>query len=341
VLRRKGIYTARIHVPEDVRRHVGHAELWRSTLTADAREGRVRASLWEAHFGSLFSELRRSSHRMRRDQIDSLVQGYLAAQLEHVEERLAVELDAYNADAWAERVNDAMLATKVALTSGDLSETLPLARQMVPSAPEASLRMLARRLLEAKLQVLAAEEQALSGEPLVLHTAAPQAPSRVPAVVPAAAPQVTQTSSPKLTELVALYVQAKLAGGKWTAKTRQLTEARLLTMVDLIGDKRAHEVTAADMRALQVALPRVPTGYRTIYPGATAAQAIERAAADGREGRLSAKTTNMHIFDVKSLFKWAVKNELLVKSPAGVLEEVKDDSEGRKPFTNDAAPEGV
>jgi hypothetical protein len=61
-----------------------------------------------------------------------------------------------------------MFATKVALAQGDLSETLPLARSMMPSAPEASLRMLARRLLEAKLQVLAAEEQALSGEPLVL-----------------------------------------------------------------------------------------------------------------------------------------------------------------------------
>ena len=68
-----------VHVPEDVREHLGHTELWRSTLTADAREGRVRASLWEGHFGSLFSELRRSSHRMRREQIDSLLHGYLTA----------------------------------------------------------------------------------------------------------------------------------------------------------------------------------------------------------------------------------------------------------------------
>ena len=120
---------------EDVREHIGHAELWRSTLTADAREGKVRASLWEAHFGSLFSELRRSAHRMRREQIDALVQGYLAAQLEHVEERLAVELDVENSDAWAERINDETLLTKVALTHGDLSETLPLARPMMPWAP--------------------------------------------------------------------------------------------------------------------------------------------------------------------------------------------------------------
>lgn len=259
MLRRKGIYTARIHVPEDVRKHVGRDELWRSTLTADAREGRVRASLWEAHFGSLFSELRRKSHRMRRDQIDSLVQGYLAAQLEHVEERLAVELDAENAHAWAERINDEALSAKVALVNGDLSETLPLARSMVPGAPEASLRMLARRLLEAKLHVLAAEEQALNGEPLTLPSAAPLFPSRGTAGAPAAAPMVTQTASPRLTELVALYVQAKLAGGKWTNKTKLLTEARLLTMADLIGDKPSHEVTPADMRALQITLPRVPT----------------------------------------------------------------------------------
>lgn len=43
----------------------------------------------------------------------------------------------------------------------------------------------------------------------------------------------------------------------------------------------------------------------------------------------------MHIFDLKSVLKWAVKQELLVKSPAAVLEEVKDDSEGRKPFTDE------
>ena len=126
-----------------------------------------------------------------------------------------------------------------------------------------------------------------------------------------------------------------MAGGKWTAKTRQLTEGRLLTLVDLIGDKPAHEVTSADMRALQLVLPKVPTAWRTLYPRLNAAQAVERADADGRAERISAKTVNLHVVDLKSLYKWAVRQELLVRSPAAVLEEVKDDSEGRKPFTDD------
>jgi integrase len=270
---------------------------------------------------------------MDRDQIEALVSQTLDAELHEVEERLA--LDTWRTDNrhlgsdWNQVARE-VLAEKVgdlqeALAENDLAVTIEDARRMAPELSDGAQRILARRLLEVKLEASLAEMRALEGEPLRRAVIAPRPQPSPPAKV----------TSPLLSDLIRLYAQSKVAGGKWTAKTQHLTEARLLTMVDLIGDKPAHEVSTADMRALQISLPRVPTGYRLVYPGLTAKQAIERADADGRADRLSAKTCNMHIVDLKSVFKWAVKQEVLVKSPAAVLEEVKDDSEGRKPFTDE------
>jgi integrase len=255
----------------------------------------------------------------------------LDAELQEIEERLALDSwrqsNRHLGDEWNQVAREVLTAKvddlQEALSENDLSETLGDARKMAPELSDGSQRILARRLLEVKVEACLAEMRALEGQPLrrmVITARSPDSSKKV--------------TSPLLSELVRQYVEAKLAGGKWTAKTKQLTEARLFTMVDLIGDKPSHAVTTADMRALQKVLPRVLTGYRMSYPGLTAPQAIERADAEGREDRLSAKTQNMHIVDLKSLFKWAVKQEVLDKSPASVLDEVKDDSEGRKPFTD-------
>jgi integrase len=330
--KRSGIYHSRVNVPSDLRPLIKRREVVKSLRTADHTEARIRSSLWECRVYKLLSDLRSNARNMDRDAIEALVSETLDAELHEIEERLALDLwrldNRHLGDEWNQTARE-VLGEKVdglqeALAENDLTGTLEDARRMAPDLSEGSQRILARRLLEVKLEACLAEMRALEGLPL-----------RRGVIVPRSPEALKKVTSPLLSELVRLYVESKLAGGKWTGKTKQLTEARLLTMVDLIGDKRAHSVTSADMRAVQTMLPRVLTGYRMSYPGQSATQAIERADADGREDRLSAKTQNMHIVDIKSLFKWAVKQELLLKSPASAIEEVKDDSEGRKPFTDE------
>lgn len=329
MLRRNGVLTVRIHVPTEVRGYVGRAELWRSTRSADPREGKLKAAIWEGHFAALFAHLRRHGNRMRRDQIDSLVSGYLAAQLDEVERRIASELEPYSGGGISDYFGSRVFGLKTALATGNLpEESIAAAVELLPEGtPEVTVRILARRLLEAELQAAEAGAKALDGEPLRAHFPTPLAPTSN--VHPQAAP------SPLLSKVIAEYAEAKIAGGKWTGKTRILTEGRFRTLVELIGDKPASAVTTADMRALQLVLPKVPANFRTVFPGLDALQAIEKADAVGREHRLSAKSINQHLFDLRSLYKWAMAQELVTKSPTSALAEVKDGGEKRQPFTDE------
>ena len=57
--RRGGIWTARVHVPVDLRRLIGRREVWRSVGTAYCSEARLRAAIVQGHMGVRIVRLRR------------------------------------------------------------------------------------------------------------------------------------------------------------------------------------------------------------------------------------------------------------------------------------------
>jgi hypothetical protein len=59
MLRRKGGFTTRIHVPTALQSLIGRREVWRSPQTDNAREARLRESIWQHHFSTLFVTLLR------------------------------------------------------------------------------------------------------------------------------------------------------------------------------------------------------------------------------------------------------------------------------------------
>ena len=89
MLRRGGIWTARVHVSVDLRPLIGRRDLWRSVGTAYRREARQRAAIRQGHMCALFVRLHREHRRMSRQQVEALVGEYLEAELSESETRLA------------------------------------------------------------------------------------------------------------------------------------------------------------------------------------------------------------------------------------------------------------
>ena len=64
----------------------GRVEVWRSLKTSDKNLADCRALQWRAEGKRLFRILRRQGHLMTPDQIESLVSGWLGAELGYAED---------------------------------------------------------------------------------------------------------------------------------------------------------------------------------------------------------------------------------------------------------------
>jgi integrase len=253
---------------------------------------------------------------MDRDQLDQLVSSYLDLKLDDVEGRIAESLpvmDGAARDAHEMHLADELERLSDALDTGGHVALFDIAKGMLPSGSDAAIMILARRLLEAQLSAVQTEYNALHGRPMDRWKrahAAPNAPA-TPAPVPGM----------PLSELVAGYVSFQREGKAWSPKTDKSVTGILSALVQLIGDKRVSDVTKDDMRALRTTLSRVPTNSVKRYRGLTLLEAADKSDVEGKADRLSAKSKNMYISWLRTLWKWASEHDYVTSNPTVVLKE--------------------
>lgn len=286
----------------------------------------MRAALIRGHVSSLFVQLRRSARTMTRDQIASLVDEYLSARLDEVEELFATEesvRDEVNRDAWADRLAEQLGKLTACLASADYSETLPVARRLLPEGDEVSLAILARRLLEAQHEAATRTLASLNGEPLRVARMTTAAPRKKP-------------TGPMLSTVCSEFVETTATSQRWTATTRQANEAALAMLVSFIGDKPISEVTKGDLRDAYMLLPRSPSNASKKYPGLSPREAIDAADAVNDTARLAPRTSNIRLQTWKALFTFATNADLIDKSPAAPLKAFAEEAaqDARAAFTD-------
>lgn len=277
-----------------------------------------RLVLWEDHVGTLLNLIRRRGARMTREQLDQLRDRYLAATFDEIEERLALSWEDAGLDEHRFGLSDEAHRLSAGLANLQYELALPLAREMLPQAgqePE-TVRLLARRLMEAKLESIKAELAALSGEPLRL----PQLSSPTP---PAPASPERQSPTPRISELAKQYGDERVAGNHWSARTEKQFRGYLEVLGDLLGDPCIGAVTKEDIRGLGHDLVQLPAHATKRFPGLSARQAIAAAGAQGDVERLSPNSVNSYYQTFRSFFAWAEQYDHLQKNPASVLRDVK------------------
>lgn len=255
---------------------------------------------------------------MNRSQLDSLARRYLSTRFDHTEEWLAETSDEVARDVIGDKLAERGDVVTAALAYGDYSSALDRARGLLPDADELTHAKLARRLLEAELEAIKAECRALSGEPLVF-------PSLASAGSAAANDEPKET--PRLSEVLAALVEERSSQGKWTAKTKLERETAGAVIVELLGDPRVGDVTKETMRAFGLTVARLPAHVHKRYAGKTLAEVLAITGDDPNVERLSPVSVNLYLQLTRSLFAWAVKQDMIPQSPAVVL---VDHDKGRK-----------
>ena len=324
-------YHSRVNVPTELRPLVRRSEVVRSLQTTDRTEARLRASQWEARVYKLFTHLRRSSRYMDRDQIEALVSQTLDAELHEVEERLALDAWRVNGPEWNQTARE-VLATKVddlqeALAENDLSGTIEDARRMAPELSDGAQRILARRLLEVKLEACLAEWRALEGQPLRVATITPRVIEGKKA-----APK----SETLLSVAAAAWLDSKRTDGRMNEKDLSRLATVTRVVVEVVGDKPVPEVTKDDMRELRRLWLQMPTNATKKFPGLEARAAIE-AGKSVNAATLMPATINDYFQWTRSMWLWFIDADFAVENPATprILKAIEDDSDGMEPFTDD------
>ncbi|HXE77207.1 MAG TPA: hypothetical protein VN614_03070, partial [Rhodanobacter sp.] len=203
---------------------------------------------------------------MDRSQLDTLARRYLSARFDETEGVLALDgWEGPGRDVWGDQLADQCAALTTALARFDYSGAMDDARTMLPDADDDAQRKLARRLLEAQLEAHKATLRALNGEPLVF-------PSLVTTATPAVDDEPGET--PRLSEVLAAYVEERVSQGKWTPKTKLERETIGAVIVAMLGDPCVGDVTKDDMRAFGLAVPRLPSHMHKRYPGKSPAEVL-------------------------------------------------------------------
>jgi integrase len=316
MLRRKGGFTTRIHVPTALQSLVGRREVWRSTQTDNAREARLRESIWQHHFSTLFVTLLRTRRTMPKDQLATLVSDYLDARLEEVEERLVIDLPGrteVDRDVWQNSIIEKLETIELQLIEGDYSQTNAEARAMLPAgASEVTTGVLARRLIEAQYDALRAELSTLHGKPL-------QRVRLVARAAEMAAPASSRKESPRVSQICSEYMQTTAVAQKWAEGTIKSRRQSVHLLTDFLDDMPIGDVTKAHMTDAYKLLPRMPVRYDKRYPTLTPKATIEAADKAGDAERYSPKSCNMRLEVWKAVFRYAVNHDTIDRSPADHL----------------------
>ncbi len=322
-VKRGGVYHVRFHVPADLWQAIGRTAIWRSLRTGDLRIAHQRARAACDAARAYFHHVRTRGRIMGRSQLDSLARHYLSNRFDELDSMLTLDWNASPAteagrDVWGDELADKCEALTGALARCDYSGAMDDARDMLPDADDDTRAKLARRLLEAQLEAHKATLRALSGEPLVF-------PSLASAGSAAAndEPKVT----PHLSEVLAALVEERSSQGKWTAKTKLERETAGGVIVELLGDPCVGDVSKEDMRAFGLTVARLPAHVHKRYPRKSIAEVLELIGDDPNVERLSPVSVNLYLQLTRSLFAWAVKQDMIPQSPAVVL---VDHDKGRK-----------
>src|SRR6185437_11536932 len=133
-------------------------------------------------------------------------------------------------------------------------------------------------------------------------------------------------ATPRLSEVAAQFIAHKLASKAWGPRTETRNRGMLAELVNLLGDPRIGDVSKDDMRELQQTVPLIPrtVGQNPEWKELPLREVLAKVGDDPEVKRIDPGTVNMRLSIARSLWKWAIENDLCPGNGVGVAEVLKD-----------------
>lgn len=292
MLRRGAVYAWRRRVPLTLVGKWGRREVGRSLRTKNRDEAARLARALSATADRLFSHTM-SHPDLTADQIDTLAREWFATALEADEHHRLNTPSAKAAYTTAPDLEDPIEADLEALgwleseyaeatARNDFTmvrhnvEAILAEAGLPPDRKSGAYKRLANALLRANCEVLRIAKTRRVGDYTAEVADQLFRTQAQPAALPV--PVNPALSSLPLSQLVDIFIAAKLADGKWTADTKRKTVPKLISFAEALDNKPVDMVSRDDIRTWR--------------------QSLE-------ESELAANTIRLHFKNIAAMFNWA------------------------------------
>jgi integrase len=135
--------------------------------------------------------------------------------------------------------------------------------------------------------------------------------------------------------LIQKYAAEQKKSGAWRTKTELEVQSSLGLLVEFLGNLPVHSIDHAMMRSYKEALMRLPANIRK--SPAYRDKSIDEILQLNVDQTMSTTTINKQLDRASALFRWAVRNDYMVKNPAEALQlsDSRRPDEVRDPFDDE------
>jgi integrase len=243
-------YVFRVTIPRGLQPYFRRGQIWKSLKTNNRDQATLKSARWTAHIQALFILLKRKGANMTSADIDALVERWLSAEIESLEDNLADHcitdeylegFDLASGDR-AEALQIEMLSSDYRKVGQEVDEILKEAGRPLLDHASIEFKRLCRRLLRAKIELVEIERDRVHGV----------YPSRE-MVTRSGPPAVDQTvkPSPLFSEVAKKYLSEKPRA----RRTIEQVEAEYEKFLKSIGgDRPIAQITKTEGRVYKDAL---------------------------------------------------------------------------------------
>lgn len=342
LIRNPHSYCFRMNVPKDLQSYVGKKELRWSLKTGYMSVAKQKARKMAAEVQTLFHSIRELAlmSDLTDDEIKQIVNEHIQKLLKAVEylrierfppetrQKLFSKFKGYHS-----RLGE---NSRCDLVEGDYSNAYFHVCRMITNGEKVyqysnpTHRTLFRELLKGFVKYSEIEMRRWEGdysdnidEAFPVQTDDPKEASGTPsidlnALVNMLNPQAEKVPSIKLSDLIDRYSDQSKRAGNWSEKTEIEYASIFRNILRLIGDVTLDSVTIESTRKIKEVLLNLPSDYfraTTKYKSIPAAQA----ARENEGKKLSVKTVNKYLDNIRALFRFAVQHGYMVRNYADGL----------------------
>lgn len=328
---RNGCWTLRVRVPDAIRPVLGKTEVWRSFGRVDYKQALREARIARVEIDAEFEKHRTTVPLRRADKLSESDLADIARAYFQELERSAGTVPISRDDA--EVLSDVNDEDLIALTQNGIEDaSLQLAAKAAARWARVEIQegspsffKLCHAVHRALLEHHRRQHQRLNNEPTRVHDglfASPEAGS---------GNATTISLSAAIKQFMAASERRNIA-----PKTRQLYDARLALLADLIGpNKCIASISRLDLRNALDVLRQLPPNAKKRFPGLSIAEVVKAAEREALP-RLSPKNVTLHVDLLASLFSWLEQEEVISRNPARKLRAISptatDEDHERPPF---------